>query len=278
MSPPRITSSTADADGTVEQSAEQLLGQARRFDPSTTLEELALARMIASEHDSGNLAEWHTLVDVALNRGPVLAQLTDRRGHFGRQGGGGRTASTRRDPVLAQLHAARSVLSGRHRGISRGAVRFFDARTQDRLYDRYKAGIKTGNRIITTSCDALTLLEVWSYDLRKSGRNRCPPDRIRRGPRPLAWVGEIPGVDAYRLLLMRPSIAGPAHDDTYGAARLMLLRNKKQPPSVTDAGGDGLSPTARTIAFETAVPTPSNNGFGIGGALVALAAAWILTE
>ena len=74
------------------------------------------------------------------------------------------------------------------------------------------------------SCDALTLLEPWSFDYKKQGKSRCRPDRSRRGRHSLAWVGPIPGVDPCRLLLMKPMAVGPEHTRRYQAARAVLVR------------------------------------------------------
>ncbi|MEM9490718.1 MAG: hypothetical protein AAGC55_16340 [Myxococcota bacterium] len=200
----------------------------RRVDPKTTRDELTGARLAASEHFGGTFTELCCIVDSELNRAKrrkmSLFHSLTYNGTFGRQGKT-RKAATRRDPTMRHLLAARAVLSGKYRGVSRGAVQFFDPAAMDRLNRRYRtwvAGGRKGKRPHIVSCDALGILEAWSFDYGKKGKNRCPPDRSRSGTYTLAWVGAIPGVDALRLMLMRRAPLGDEHAHSYKAARALI--------------------------------------------------------
>ena len=223
-----INRSRHDANGTVEQSPAELLEQARRFDPIVTLDELTGARLAASEHANGTFTELTCIVDSELERAQrrrlSLFQSLTHRGTFGKQGSD-RPASTRRDPQIRHLLAARAVLSGRARGISLGSVRFFDPEAMQRMHAKYRKwvnGGRQGEKPAIVSCDALTLLEAWSFDYGRQGANRCPPDRTKSGRDTLAWVGPIPGVDPLRLMLMKPMPIGERHTRQYQAARALL--------------------------------------------------------
>ncbi len=217
-------------NGTVDESPATLLAQARRYDASISLDELTGARLIASEHSTGTFSECACIVDAELNRarrrGRSLYESLTYRDTFGKQGKH-RLASTRRDPKMRHLLAARAVLSGKHRGISRGATRFFDPLAMERMNRRFRAwlaGGKVGDKPPSVSCDALTLLEVWSFDYAKKGGYRCPPDRTRTGRHPLAWVGPIYAVNPLKLLLMKPLARGPEHTRLYESARDTISR------------------------------------------------------
>jgi len=199
----------------------ELLRQARTAarDPRITMDELAGARLAASEYGRGTLTELACIVDAELNRAvaarrSLYQSLTVGAG-FGRQGQGGRRpASTARDPKWRHLWAARAVLSGSARGISRGAVRFFDPEAMDTMHARWKSGRSK----IVVSCDALALLEAWSFDRPRRGASACPFDPTKIGKQTQAWVGPIEGVDPWRLMLMRPASPGPIHLSQYLAA------------------------------------------------------------
>ena len=231
----RINWSTVDDDGDVIESPSKLLTQAARFDVHIDFDELTGARLIASEHASATFTEGACIVDTEVNRaerrGKSLYRSLTHADTFGKQGRK-RPASTRRDPQYRHLLAARAVLSGKARGISRGATRFFDPVAMEamhRKYRRWVEGGKQGKRPAVVSCDALTLLEAWSFDLgRGPSGNRCPPDRSKRGRHTLAWVGPIPGVNALRLFLMKPLPLGAMHTRHYEAARALLMRGLKK--------------------------------------------------
>ncbi len=223
----RINAST-NIDGVVQESPTALLVQAMRHDPAIDLDELAGARLVASEHGSGTFTELACMVDTEMNRAAsrgrsLFTSLT--RGHtFGKQGGK-RPASTRLDPKMRHLLAARAVISGAARGVSYGATRFFDPRAMESMHRRYRKwvdGGRIGKKPSIVSCDAITLLEAWSFDYGKKGKSRCPPDRTKKGRHPLAWVGPIPGVDPLRLFLMKPMQTGIEHSHRFEAARALL--------------------------------------------------------
>ncbi len=225
----RLTRSTV-VDGTVQESPNDLLIQACHVDPFINLEELTGARLAKSEHGSGSFTELCCIVDSELNRarrkGISLYRSLTKRNRFGKQEAG-RPASTRLDPTVRHLLAARAVLGGKARGVSRGSTRFFDPLSMEKQHRRYRdwvAGGRQGEKPGIVSCDALGLLEVWSFDYAKKGGNRCPPDRSRTGNDTLAWVGPIAGVDPTRLLLMKPMKPGPEHTRRYQAARDVLRR------------------------------------------------------
>ena len=231
----RINWSTTDDAGTVNESPSVLLTQAARFDVHIDFDELTGARLIASEHASATFTEAACIVDCELNRAErrrrTLYRSLTHADTFGKQGRK-RPASTRRDPRYRHVLAARAVLTGKARGIARGATRFFDPVAMEamhRKYRRWVEGGRQGKRPSVVSCDALTLLEAWSFDLgRGSTGNRCPPDRSKHGRHTLAWVGPIPGVDALRLFLMKPLPIGAMHTRHYEAARALLRAGLKK--------------------------------------------------
>ena len=235
MANKRINRSRTDAAGNVIESPSHLLAQAARFDPHIELDELTGARLIASEHARATFTEAACIVDTELNRARrkrrSLYRSLTHADTFGKQGRK-RPASTRRDPRYWQVLAARAVLRGEARGISRGAVRFYDPVAMERMHRRYREwhdGGRQGKKPAIVSCDALTLLEAWSFDLgRGASGNRCPPDRSKRGRRPLAWVGPIAEVDPLRLFLMKPLPLGAEHSRLYEAAAALLRRGLKK--------------------------------------------------
>ena len=225
----KLTRSTVGDRGRVREAPDVLLAQARAAarDPSITLDELAGARLAASEYGGGSLVELATIVDAEVNRaekaGRSLFDSLTRGAGFGRQGQGSkRPASTRLDPEFRHLWAARAVLVGMARGIARGAVAFFNPAVMDSTHAAWKAGRGS----IPTSCDALGLLEVWSYDRPRLGDAACPFDPSRVGPSTHAWVGPIPDVDPWRLMLMKPAAPGAEHFGAYVAARKEIEKGR----------------------------------------------------
>lgn len=205
---------------TIIQSPTELLEQARRYDPAITLDELTGARLAASEHGSGSFTELCCIVDAELNRakrkGKSLYKSLTYKNTFGKQGKT-RRASTRRDPRMRHLLAARAVLSGKARGISQEATRFYDPRVQLSAYKRWRAG-KSDRR----HCHPLVILERWSFDL-PWAKKPCRLNRHKPGSHPQEWIGPIAGVDPVRLMLMRPATA--EHKEQYEAARKVILDN-----------------------------------------------------
>ena len=141
----RLTISTFDKrTGHVHQSPAELLEQARRVLPNLTQTEYTAARLIASEHARGTVTEWAAILDAELNRAPKqLDQFTKHvapRGTYGYQGTGKRRVATTRDPTLAHVEIAKRVLNGDLRGISKGAVQFFDPRSQVAMHRKWTSG------------------------------------------------------------------------------------------------------------------------------------------
>jgi len=216
-----------------------LLAEAQKVDAAVTLDELTASRLVASEHDGGSPAELACIIDAELNRaeaeGKSLTEhLTDDAGYYGPQDAS-RPASTRRNSNLRHLAAARAVLGtgggdGELRGIAHGARRFFDPKAQDRSHQLWRLGIAKK----VHSCSALGVLTAWSYDRPacKGGRRCCGdgmPPSSPNGSHPESWVGPIEGVDAYVIMLMRPSSYGPQHDALYSQAA-SLIRSRSGLP------------------------------------------------
>ncbi len=233
----RSTWSKGGAGGVLVESPAVLLEQARAAarDPRLTLDELAGARLAASELGNGSLVELAAIVDTEVNRaakeGRSLFDSLTRGQGFGRQGQGSkRPASTRLDPEFRHVWAARAVLVGLARGIARDATGFFAPVAMDRAH----AAWKSGRGSIPTSCDALGLLELWSFDrprLQKKG-NACPFDGSKVGRDTRAWVGPIEEVDSWRLMLMAPLGVGPEHLARYVAARAVILKGRERAQKV----------------------------------------------
>lgn len=208
----------------------ETLEEARaKADKSLTLDEYTLARMVYSEHASGSPTELVCLADAGANKAEaegrsIYLYATNGSG-YGAQGersdaGGKRPVSTARAPTPRHVAAALAVLRGSTlfglpigkapaRGIAKGARRFFDPRTQDKLHQDYKAG-RSGGKV--HSCSALGLLKAWTFDRPYCGGSRCcsdgaPPSSGRNGSSQEEWVGPIEGVDPYELMLMRPKSA-----------------------------------------------------------------------
>lgn len=207
-------------------SPQSLLLEARRVDPNITLDELTGSRLIASEFGSGSPAEMCCIVDAELNRaksrGQTLTQhLVGGSGLYGPQGEGGREAATPLAGNLRHLTAARAAMRDA-RGISRGARRFYDPKTQDIQWGRYRRGEITK----VHSCNALGILSRWSFDLSGCRDDGLPPPGATPGKNPEEWVGPIPGVDAYRLMLFRAASIGPQHLAQFNAAAAVIASKK----------------------------------------------------
>lgn len=224
-----LTRSTVGQRGAVREAPEVLLAQARAAarDPSITLDELAGARLAASEYGGGTLVELAAIIDTEANRaqaaGRSLFDSLTRGAGFGRQGQGSkRPASTRLDPEFRHLWATRAVLVGMARGIARGAVGFFNPAVMDATHAAWKAGRGS----IPTSCDALGLLELWSFDRPRLGDAGCPFDATKTGTVTRAWVGPIEDVDPWRLMLMKPAKTGAEHFGAYVAASKEIAKGR----------------------------------------------------
>jgi hypothetical protein len=190
-----------------------------------TEEEYALARVIASEHSRGSPTEICCIGDATLNGAAaagrtLIDHVTAGANAFGGQGtvGAGarkRPVSSARPPGARHLRAALALLRGRFfglvdppaRGISKGARRFFDPRSQ---LSQHKGGVG--------HCHPLVILERWTF-ARKWGATRCTL-LPKNGTDQQEWVGPIAGVDAYELMLFRK--AGRDQAALYAAARRVI--------------------------------------------------------
>ncbi len=126
----RLTHTATDSDGGVTTSPNDIADQM-----GATLDEAALARMIASEANAteGNLARAAracAALNMAASVGQSIFQLLTsandlnaaKRGRFGTQPG--RYASTRNDAYAGDLEIARGVLSGAIADMTAGATHF----------------------------------------------------------------------------------------------------------------------------------------------------------
>lgn len=220
-----ISRSTRDGQDVVRERPADLLAAARRSaGESLTLDEYTAARLAVSEHGSGSPEELACIIDAEVNRAEkrgvsLYEHLTGGTDRFGRQRGV-RKASTRLDPTMRHVEAARAVLGGDARGIAQGAHRFFDPRTQ--TYIARTRG----------AAPPLLVLERWCYDKawatkNKSlkGGNELAPWGSGVGDGLEEWVGPIDGVNAYELMLFRSATAGADHNQRYLAAR-EVIRSK----------------------------------------------------
>ena len=230
----RITTSTTDTSDTVRETPQQLLAQARkRVGADLTLDELTAARLIVSEHSRGSAAEWAAMVDAELNRAESRNRtLTDHltsAGTYGKQGGKHgkgkkRPASTRLDPTREHLRVARAVLGGELRGLSRGAVRFFDPAAQWSAHRKWLTG-KSKRR----HCHPAIIIERWTYNKPWDRRGLPCSLRDRPGRQLQEWVGPIDGIDPLRVMLLRPAKPGKEHERRYREARRLILKRYPLP-------------------------------------------------
>lgn len=236
----RITTSTLDRFKTVRETPRQLLAQARkRVDADVTLEELTAARLIASEHSRGSIAEMAAIVDAEANRARRKKRsLTDHltsAGTYGKQGGRHgkgkrRPASTRRDPTREHLRIARAVLHGEMRGIARGAVRFYDPVSQWSSHRKWITG-KSDRR----HCHPAVILERWTHDKKWNKRGPDCALRAKPGRHLQEWVGPIDDINPLRLMLLRPAEPGEEHQRRYREALRLIL--ERYPLPTENRGG-----------------------------------------
>lgn len=223
--------STGTPDDVVPESPDELLAECRAHEgyEEITLEAYTCARLLASEHWSGNPTELAAIGDAELNRcqkkgTSLFRHLTAGTGQYGAQSGT-RPASTRRDPAPRHVQAALElVATGAARGVSQGATRFFDPKCQLDLYGKRRAA------------HPLTILERWSFDrdwyytkAERFGDDSVGfPERYKlagnTGSSTEAWVGPIVGIDPWRLMLMESMAPGETHTARYRAAKRLIER------------------------------------------------------
>jgi hypothetical protein len=174
------------------------LAEAQRVFPELSLDEYTLARVINSEHGCGSPTEMTAIGDADVNKaaatGRSIYQHATAGAGYGAQGDAGRPVSTARAPGPRHVAAALAVLRGPARGISRGARRYLDPRTQ----------LKLSQENISKWCPPLSVLAKWSFGADWNPR-RC--EVAKPGPQRNweEWVGPIDGVDPYELMLLRPA-------------------------------------------------------------------------
>lgn len=194
-------------------------------DPSLTLDEYTLARMVNSEGDTGTATELCCLADAGVNQaraqGRSLYDYATGGQGYGPQGGARQVATTRA-PGPRHVKAALAVLRRRPffgipgiapppaRGIARGARRFLSPRAQ----------LALSKQDITKWCPPIAVLEKWAFGAGWADRSACRPGAP--GPRSQweEWVGPIPGVDPWRQMFMRPATA--LHASLYAEARRII--------------------------------------------------------
>lgn len=229
-----------------------------------TLEEYALARVIYSEYASGTPQELCAVGDATINGAKaahrdLLDHVTAGTNVFGEQGSAGasgrkRPVSTARSPGPRHIRASLALLRGRFwgvvdppaRGISLGARRYFSASGQ----------LSSHRKNPGTHCHPLVILERWTYSY-SWGPTRCSLDRSKRGRDQQEWVGPIPGVNAYALMLMRP--AGRQQDALYNAAKRVI------DTAGADQSGPPLGPAAPLVELLVVVAAAAAAGMLLGG-------------
>lgn len=239
-----------------------------------TADEYALARVIASEHSRGSPTELCCIGDADLNKSRasgrgIVDHITAGTGVFGSQGTAGATGrkrpvSSARPPGPRHVQAAIALIRPRlfgffdppARGVSRGARRYFDPRSQ-------LASHKTGD---PDHCHPLVILERWTYALpwangATSGRAADCKLGTKRGNDQEEWCGPIPGVDAWELMLMRPS--GRQQDALYAAARKLIESN-----GTVQSGPSPIAPLVELLVVIAIAAAAAALMHGAGGALV----------
>jgi len=138
----RLTSTSTNENGDVDREPQELADEASAVaGRHVSLDDYALARMLASEEASANTTTKASIAWVAVNearrRGVSVSSLLLRDngpgdGLFGEQRG--RYASTRTDPYMGDLDVAQPVLSGEVEDLTGGAIHFYRPGLQDKLF------------------------------------------------------------------------------------------------------------------------------------------------
>jgi hypothetical protein len=196
-----------------------------------SLDTYALARNLMSEFGSGSPVEKVAVAMVAMNRATALdgsrpftqgwisGHLLDRKnGLFGRQIGQLRPAATTSDPSVADVLVAdyvlRAMQSGEMTDVTWGATHYLDRFSQDGMRAR---ALQNGDS--TPPAGGSDVFGSWSD-----------------GGDVLTWVGQIPDVRPWRLLLMRrrPELRrDPKARAAIRAAGLDAIKGKNRPPALT---------------------------------------------
>lgn len=212
----RLSRSTVNASGAVEQTASSLLAQAQAVMPGIALETYALARVIASEFGNGTPQEQLAIAvaDVRRARGGVYLHTIGKAGTFGRQGAQ-RPVATSQDPTLAHAQIAAQALAGVGAEDYGAAIQYFDAVSQLSLWQRGKA------------LHPSVVLEMWHYNKRPTARTVDTAGRqvATLGPSPgggVQWIGPRAGVRPERLMLFEGMRTSSERDARFTAARQAL--------------------------------------------------------
>lgn len=250
-------STSSSSGGTVVQLPETLLAAARRVaGDSLTLDEYTLARVIASEGGREPRAHQLAIGDADITRAAaagrsIYQHATGGSGRYGRQGyppgGPKRPVSTTQDPTTDHLAVARELLGGRA-GWTGGATAYFNPAVQYSCWAHPTscvpadvAGAKNRNQ------HPLDVLEKWAYARSATNCGRDTSDRYRctLGPKSstggMTWVGPLNGVDAYRLMLFRPTRSAD-HEQRTAQARLVItsgIAGRSAPAVVAEQIGIG---------------------------------------
>lgn len=225
----RLTTSTIDvANGysIVRETPTDLAARA-----GVNVDVYSCARMIASEDGSANGYVLLALAEAIRNRARAANMTITRRltissknesaGKYSEQAAG-KFASTRVDPTYRHVVAALAAIND-GTNLTEGATSFFDPRSQD-------GGVQGGH-----------VLRLGSEDFIR--------ERYSEG---LAWVGPLPGIDPYKLMLFGP-YGGATHDATLlaleqGRAGDSIIPNVPRYADETTVSFAGIDPKAGLIA------------------------------
>lgn len=250
----RLSRSTADASGIVEQSPASLVVQAERVlgGQRVALDRYTLARVIGSEGGSMPPAQLLVIGDCDLNKAAAkgvtvtehaTAATTNQR--YGKQGsatstGRKRPVATTRDPYIRHLRAADLLLGNSGaRGCALGGVQYFDARTQLAMWAKGDPG----------HMHPLDILTKWTFNLSVAKREmvdgkvkvtfatETPADRASTGPGELELVFPE-GVDPWRLFVFRPARSVTTQAEGLAAAKRVLASQGAWAPRPTSRGDD----------------------------------------
>lgn len=265
----RLTRSSANADGIVEQTPESLVVQAERVlgGQRVALDRYSLARVIGSEAGTRPPGELLAVGDATLNRAArahesvtahVTAEATEAH-RYGKQGSvtsrnRARPVATTRDPQIRHLRAADLLLGHTGaRGMALGADHFFDARTQLALWE-------SGN---ARSMHPYDVLVKWTFNLTVATRNivdgrlkvtfaeETAADKAACQPGEMELVF-VDGVDPWHLFLFRPATSPAMQAQSLAKAKRVLETKGAWKPRPTSRGED-LEATAIAAAAAAAI-------------------------
>lgn len=226
------------------------LEKALTYDAGLTRDSYALARVVASEFGQGEPTEMCCIADAIVNHADarglsLFDHITERTGQFGSQGhGSNRKMSSKLDPGPRHVEAALAIvrrgffgaLPPPLRGVAKGAYQFMDP----------KAQTSSNADDAARNCPPLAVLESWTYARKILTHTGGCELADQRGGGQLEWVGPIPGVDAYQLMLFRAATA--QQDALYAAARRVIESRGSDPGQVLPLGPVELVTLAGLVA------------------------------